>query len=412
MTYDLESQVLRAPLALQADIVAVVPSAQVKNGKVEFEKDQLPFSLFDTKEEFFATVHKRHLTKDVVIRAFDGSPYYHSSTTGVAQLGTTPVHDYLVPNAVVYFHFLELLENLSQAESVSFEFVDKFSRTAGRVTFAAPVDKKKVVLSFPVTGLPHIDPIDYSRAFAEFEENLRSEKNVLPGLTKSALIGKLCALGSTVGVPEFFRHLEAILGEAKLNFGVYIHELSLESIQKDYRNFRKEYFKEQNEIISKLTSQLIALPVSLAGSAFAVYKLNEYPAAIYVILVGIVFYGLYSSHVAKLFWEDAKNLERVSQDDYEYIRSNEFFAKHDNELKEFKRAYEWVERRLRKIKGSIHMYYYGTWMSGFGIIGLGIDLRHHLQPMAYVVLALLLGCIVIGTAQYTLFSEGMDTEEE
>ncbi|MBK8583310.1 MAG: hypothetical protein IPL86_16275 [Flavobacteriales bacterium] len=53
MTYDLESQVLRAPLALQLDIVAVVPSAQVKNGKVQFEKGSAPFSFFDTKKSSF-----------------------------------------------------------------------------------------------------------------------------------------------------------------------------------------------------------------------------------------------------------------------------------------------------------------------------------------------------------------------
>jgi len=404
--------VLRAPLALRQSIEEVVPTVQEKNGKVEFEKDQLPFSFFDSKEEFFETVRQKHLTKDVVIRTFDGRLYFHSATTEVALLGSEPAKDYLIPNALVYFKLLALWEELSQKESVSFEFIDRFSRPTGRAIFAAPVDKKKIVIEFPQTGMPHLDRSDFRNVFAEFEENVRSNKDVLPGLIKSALIHKLYALGSKVGVPDFFRHLESILGEAKLNFGVYIHELSLQSIQKDYRNFRKEYFEEQNEIISKLTSQLIALPVSLAGSAFAVYKLNDYPAAIYVILVGIIFYGFYSSHVAKLFWEDTKNLERVSQDDYSYIRSNEFFTKHDKELDEFKRSYEWVERRLKKIKDSIQMYYYGTWLSGFGIVGLGIGLLHSVQPMAYALFAMLLGGIVVGVAQQYLFLAEIDTAEK
>lgn len=412
MTYASDTQLLRAPLELRKSIEALVQTAKEKNGKIEFEKDQLPFSYFDTQEEFFATVRQQHLTKDVVIRQFEGATYYHSVDNETATLGSEPATDFLIPNAIVYFNLLALLEKLGQMESVSFEFVDKFSRTAGKATFAAPVDKKKIVIEFPVAGIPHFDRSDFRDVFAEFEKKVQSDKDVLPGLIKSALIQKLYALGSKVGVPEFLRNLSSILGEAELNFGVYIHELSLQSIQKDYRNFRKEYFKEQNEIISKLTSQLIALPVSLAGSAFAVYKLNQYPAAICVILIGIVFYGLYSSHVAKLFWDDAKNLEQVSLDDDNYIRTNGFFTKHDKELDGFKRSYEWVERRLNKIKSSIQMYYYGTWMSGLGIIGLGIGLLHRFQPLVYAIAGLLLGGILIGVGQQYLFRIEIESAEK
>ena len=134
-----------------------------------------------------------------------------------------------------------------------------------------------------------------------------------------------------------------------LNYNVFLHELSLDKIKTDYKEYKQKYFASQNDILSKISTQVLALPISIAASAFSLFNLKGELFPTLIVIFGLVSYIIYVTFIVKIYFSDINNLNILSQRDFQILKIHPFFNENKDELNYF----EDIKDNLFEIEGGI-----------------------------------------------------------
>lgn len=415
MEYDsLETKELRFDSNVP-DIKTVLENAKIeieeKYQKLCFEKSTLPFSYYNNYLEYKSEVTQKALNKDCVIHDYAENSYlwYESHSNSTFEDEIKVESNFLFSNTKIYFEFLEFLEQKAEHNLGEPDFTDFYSKTNRKIILASVSDKKRITFTYPQTGLPELDfSLDYSKDFREFVR-LFSENNYYPIFLKNSIISNLSNGGENL-FSTFFESLNKINLDAKLNFNVYLHQLSLDKIKAEYKEYKQKYYSSQSDILSKISSQVLALPISIAGSAFALYKLEDAKFALALICLGLVGFIIYLSNMMNIYWNDLKTLKKQMGYDYQAIKNQDFFIENETELNHFKFINDDLTERVRKLKNSLKIFSGCIWVMDVSLIIYGVSLIFELDTAALVML-FLAGMLIYAVLDvYVIFPKEKDNK--
>ena len=335
-----------------------------KQQKLCFEKSKLPFSFYSDLVEYKKEVTHHALNKDCVIHLYEGEAYlwYELKSDSTFKNRERVEENYVFSNAKTYFNLLNFLRKKSNHVPGESDFTDFFSKTNRKIILASLSNQRRITFVYPQVGLPELDfETDYKCKFEEFR-NLFTENKHFPIFLKNSIISTLDNKVKNSFL-HFFQHLGKINLDAKLNFNVYLHQLSIDKIKSEYKEYKQKYYNTQSDILSKLSSQVFALPISIAGTAFALYKLEDAKFALVIICLGLIGFIVYLSNLVSIYRNDLKILNQQIQREFETISDQVFFIENPSELKYFKEIKIDLEKRVNKLYTSIKIFSVCIWLS-------------------------------------------------
>jgi len=366
-----------------------------KAGKLCVEKINFPFTYFINIDEFKNEVRYMHLKKDCVIHNYEDSYLFFSKHDNRTLSNGKEVDAYIFNNAICYFKSKDFFKSNYRYNNGEFEFTDFYSDTDCVIGFSLPGDKNRLVFEFPKTGLPNISfTEDYSKNYEEFVSVFKESKHH-PIFLKNAMVSNLLQSGNDI-YKSFFEKLVKINRDAKLNFNVYLHELSFDKIKAEYKDYKKKYYGSQNDILNKISSQVLALPVSVAGSAFALFKLKDSIPALVLICFALIAFVIYVSYVVSIYWSDIKIMNRQMKYDYSLIKEHEFFKNNEDELNHFEEIYSDIKNRVNKLKNSLKLINGLVWLLNIGLIIYSFNLIFNMNAIVNFM------TIIVGALTYAI----------
>lgn len=340
-----------------------------RNQSIIIEKENLPYAYFHDEIEFYAEVNKSHIEKNVVISNYEVENQSLILEDKKVYLSGKETQNSLFDNALAYFEAIQFFKNChDNDDQENFEFVDFYSEANNSIIFSSISEKRRLKLKFkPVGTIPLNTEVNYFSKFSEFKDTYTKERNHFHTFLKNAMISNIASF-SGIKFEAFFYKIEKILNDAKLNFNVYLQGLSLEKIQTEYSEYKQAYFKNQNEILSKISNQVAAFPFSIAAISFSLFKLSGNDFPLILIVLGLVGYVFYTSFLARLLTLDLQKLDKGIDHDFRNLSNQKFFEEHQDELNYFSSIKQDLSERIKKLKLGLFFFVSIVWVVSFGLI--------------------------------------------
>jgi len=364
-------------------------SYELKQNRICIKKNKLPFVYFDNEIEFTNQVKDEDFNRPIIINNYAEISNYLYFENNLTYLNDELSKIKLIKNAQAVKETKCLFKDLSNKEKYGIEIVDNYSISNLVITFISLKDKTKVNLEFKPTGTLKLNnEIDYSEKICTLVEYLTKENKQFSVFLKNSIISNLI-YDETNAFELFFERIDKILYEAKLNYNVFLHELSLDKIKTDYKEYKQKFFASQNDILSKITTQVIALPVSIAVSAFSLYNLKGEIFPTIIVLFGLISYIIYVTFILSIYFSDITNLNTMAQRDYKILKKHPFFKENIEELTYFNEIKNNLFDRLKSLKKGLNIFTFIMWISStclvfFSLKMLSITFNNLLIPFLIV----------------------------
>lgn len=412
--YDVEST-KSISFPMDAKVEKILTVCQVDFDKIQneivFQKSNLPFSFFQDLKEYKNEVNHKSLKRDCVINFYKKDVYLWFDANSSISYFNEELNEknHIFSNSISYFELLDFFEKESVATNTDFEFTDFFSKTTRKITLASIIERKKISFIYPQTGIPDLSFENNYREDFNLFQKLYGENNYYPVFLKNSILSKLDGTNGEV-FKDFFDKLNLICKEAKLNFGVYLHNLSLDKIKSDYRDFKKKYYSVQNDILSKISSQIIALPLSIAGSAFAINKLKDSTFGVIAICIGLLLFLVYMSYIISIYWKDLIIVQREMKRDYTLLSEQPFFTDNLEELEYFDEIKSDLNNRIGTLKNSIRIFSVSIWLMAFILTLYAINLLWSPSLIPNLMYTFGFMMIYAGIDNYLIFKDRVEKE--
>ncbi|MCZ8163042.1 MAG: hypothetical protein O9275_20455, partial [Microcystis sp. LE19-196.1B] len=303
--------------------------------RLTIDRNQLAF--YSSKDEF-KKVNTSFDLQSVLI--LDGSRNY-SFINGKTFINFEEKQDFFYfSNASCYLEFILFLKSLISSDEKEFHFIDSYNFDFRRITMINFSEKGRLNISYSAE-IPDFDTsIDYSKGFRLFKDCFQPENKSLPKFLKSEIIKLGQSFDENKRLKNIFESLEKITEKAYINFDVYLNEISVEKLKKDYDDLKTKYFKELSETLGKITQKLIGLPIGVSTSLIAIDRLSGSPQFLFLLLSVIVSTSIVLSALINANLKDLNDLKEIFLIDYKVLSENKFFSKYPKELDLFSRIKE------------------------------------------------------------------------
>lgn len=321
----------------------------------EIDVSTLEFYFYFDETDFKERVNRDFWDKPIYI--LSEMVMYKPDTYTVSALGKV-VNDYfLIPNNHLYFQLLAFLKEHEHQEDSIFYFVDYFSWDVRTIVFTTLKKEGKLNIRFNASGLDLPHDIHLKENLERLKLAFQDANKNFPKFIKNELISELSKYHVKERMVKLLENFVGILNLAEQNFEIYLHDLSLENIKKDYIEHKNKYFNQSREILSKLTNQVIGLPITIAASVFSTYKVSDSISTLIIILFVFLLYSMYSIFLLKLQKDDIRDLKATFEKDYESLKGSTFFIKFKAELIDFEVARNQISNRFKHLLTGINIYY-------------------------------------------------------
>ena len=162
--------------------------------------------------------------------------------------------------------------------------------------------------------------------------------------------------------------------KAKINFEVYLNNISIDTLKKDYDQFKSKYFNEISEILIKLTHKILGLPIGIATILFTISKIEDNNTKFLIlILIAIIITSIYLGILLKVNFDDLKYLSKIHLNDYNYLANNNFFKKYPDELSTFNEIKNRIDNKISFLTLISRSYFWVLGISNITITWLILE---------------------------------------
>ena len=267
--------------------------------------------------------------------------------------------------------------------------MDFFNRGLNKIVFSSSEGQGRIILNFP-RGIPPFDEaVDYAAPLRELREGFNEHNKNLPVFIKNELISHLKRFPDDQKMFRLFTEMDTIIDNAKVNFNVFLHELSIEKIKREYKEYKDKYFNQINSILGKLSGQVIALPVTILGAAYAIEKADVSMQVQVIILIAIALTSVLLVFFLRLYKSELEFISRTFEKEYATIRNSNFFLDHQDELEDFNLIERHIRGRIRFVRHFIGAYYWIMTLFNVVLIAF-ILLNLNISPLIVLAVAVLL----------------------
>lgn len=301
---------------------------------------------------------------------------------------------FLFSNSISYLNFLKKLKELEEEIDGSFHFIDSYNRDTRKITLVSLAEKSRLNINYE-NSIPFFNElIDYKIGFEKFNNCFNNDNKNLSRFLKTTTINTVINYNTSERIKLFFENLDSIVYKAKVNFEVYLNELSLDKVKKEYDDVKTKYFNNLSEVLSKLTTSILTLPIGIATLLFSIEKLKEIPIYLYLLIAIILTTSLFLSSLLKINYTDLLFTKKLLNKDYKTLIENNFFTKYEEEKNIFDEVKKRITRRIDFLKIIVESYFWLMNISNLFIIGL---ILYYLKLNTFqILIPLLLIFLIIG----------------
>ena len=187
---------------------------------------------------------------------------YDSNTKEVA-CSNPKSHSYLISNTLYYLKL--------QNYFISNSFSEYYNSALSEVVYFSN-SKGIYHLKIPIVSEKLDESKDFSNIIASTILELQAKDYNL--LFKDLLFDFVISKTEN-GFVEMINQLESINSETNRNYQIALKKFSFDTLKNDLQKKKEEYFTSTREILAKVFSQVVIIPVSIGASVFATYKVEN-----------------------------------------------------------------------------------------------------------------------------------------
>ena len=324
-------------------------------GEKEIDLNELPFNSFYDEDDFLKRINRNSWNKSIFI--YCKNIFYFTEQQITYQANLLNENFFLILNNHYCYKFFEFLKLQEHQESSAFYFVDYFSWDTYHLVLTSLKKDGKVDILLPKVGLSLYEDVKLPSAVSDFIDAFNENNKHYPKFIKTELIARLTKIEKSKRLETLLLNLKEIIYVASQNFEIYLHDLSLENLKKDFIEQKNKYFMQLRDILSKLTNQIIGLPIAIGVSVFSTYKVSDSPSTLFLVLFVFFLYALFTIYLLKLQKEDIQDLKLNFQSDFKTLSESEYFVKFSDELKTFEKVKNNLNLRINSLIVALNYYF-------------------------------------------------------
>ncbi len=353
------------------EVLAKCKSLNIETEKIQTKLRLLTNSIqtkvFDSVETFLKTKEINNQSNFLIFNNANIVSYINEATFLDFQ---TKSDYYLIKNTKTFLEFQSFLKEQEKEIDGTFHFVDSYNKDLRKIIFVSLSEKGRLNISYELAS-PHFDESqDFCRGFERYKACFGEENSSLAKFLKSATINLVSNYPIESRFKQYFENLNEIVDKARINFEVYLNELSIDKIKKDYDDVKSKYFNGLSDILSKLSQNIIALPIGIAAILFAIEKIKNEPSFLYLLIIAILITSIYVSLLLRVHFKDLIYIQKVFNYDYGLLIENNFFKKYPQESTLFSEIKERINDRVKFLKLVIESYFWVMNLANLFIVGL------------------------------------------
>jgi hypothetical protein len=294
--------------------------------------------------------------KDIIILNFSDDSYCYNKNEDCCYKNFRKDENcFLFSNTQSFFRLISFLKKQEHKEDHQFYFVDYFNKDNRRIIITSSAKQGKLTIGYE-QGVPNFPLNTFIKNNVERFIDSFNQKQ-LPKFIKTELFNVLPSCMEQEKRLEYLvNHLAIILERAEQNFEIYLNDLSLDNFKKQYLDFRIKYFNLFRDILAKITTQVLAFPLSITAAAFATYKVTGNAMLAYSIVGAFIIFSIYSIFMLGAYIQDINENSNLFTREYDDLSKNSFFTKYPSELCHFESTNQFVNKRHIFLRNSIWIY--------------------------------------------------------
>jgi hypothetical protein len=322
--------------------------------KLRLLTKSIKMKVFKSLDEFLYTKEIKDDSNFLIFDSENPISYFDCNTYE----NFKPSGSHLVTNLKSYLDFLSLLKKHESETDDAFHFVDSYHKDSRRISFVSLSEHGRLNITYGLQA-PNFDSSkDLRIGFEKFKSCFDNENKSLVKFLKSATISIASNFPSDVRLKTLFESLDDIVYKARVNFEVYLNNLSIDKIKKDYDEVKSKYFNSLNDILSNLSQKILALPIGIAAILFAIDRINDSDFFLIFILTAIIITSVYLSLLLRVHFKDLLYISRIFHYDYKTLLENNFFFKYPDEKQLFEEIKTRITERISFLKTIVESYYW------------------------------------------------------
>jgi hypothetical protein len=236
--------------------------------------------------------------------------------------------------------------------------VDHFNSDSRNIIFTSLKKEGKLSVPYPAT-LPTLDKrFNLKKRVQRLIDCFAPQNKHLPKFIKAELFNFLAKEERTGRLQILLQRLDEIIDFAEQNHEIYLSDLSLENLKREYFEHKEKYFQQAREILGRITTQIIALPLSITASAFAVYRVDNAPEIQVLICLVFTIYSCYMVFIIKIYKQDIFEIKKQSEGDMTKIKKSNFFTTYPGEIVEFEKIANRIAAKIDTLWAIVQIYYF------------------------------------------------------
>ncbi|RNL88524.1 hypothetical protein ED312_08740 [Sinomicrobium pectinilyticum] len=363
---------------------------KVRTEEINIDYSNLGFKVFENANDYLTEGNVRK-EGNILILNFDETTISRIDNNSYVDFELKESF-YFFSNAKNYLDFIDFLKAQDQETEDAFHFIDYANGINRKIVLTSLTEKSRLILKY-YKEIPNFSSkIDYSRSFNQFKNCFAQENQNLPKFLKSSLIKYASRCQYNERTKLVFENLSSIVDDAKMTFEIFINNLSIDKIRKDYDDYKSQYFNEVAEILKKITQQIIGFPVVIASTLFAIEKVKGNPIFLWILAGVILITTVYLILLLNMNYKDLDYVKHLSDRDYDSIKGNNFFVKFPDEFVVFQKIKNRISTRIRNLLIVCESYF---WILGVSNTIMICLMLHHLEVPN-------MGIVFIGLAILTI----------
>lgn len=341
---------------------------KIREETLHIQKKAMPMSVYSDFTSYLK-ISEINVSENVLILNIGTLPYSLIEDTTYVNFEQKN-DNYFFKNALYFNDFIEYLKTHSFDTDETFVFIDYLNDISRKIVLTSLVDKGRLIIKYYNHVENFNENIDLSISLIDFKKCFEEQNYHLPKFLKSSIIEYASRFEAEIRIFKIYETLGEIVDKAKINFEVYLNNLSIDKIRKEYDDYKSKYFKEVSEILNNLTHKIIGLPIFISTILFAIEKSRDNILFLVFLIVVILITNFYVVLLLKINIDDLTYIKRIVNQDFDSLKENNFFTKYPKELIFFTKIKSHILGRVDYLGVISESYFWILGLANISIIGL------------------------------------------
>lgn len=360
-----EAILLSEELAIQIEVI---------HDKLRLITSSISTKIYDSINSFLFNTELSESSDILIIDNTDSISFFE----GLTYLNFELKEIYLINNQKVYLDFLSFLKKYEIEAEDSFHFVDSYNRDLRKISFVSLSENGRLNINYDLKAPLFDTSKSLSKSFEKFTACFDDQNKSLLKFLKTSIISSASNFPKEKRLQLLIESLDEIVEKARINFEVYLNNLSIDKIKKDYDEVKSKYFDSLSNLLSNVTQKIIALPIGISATLFTVEKTTDSSFYLIFILCAIITTSIYLSIILGINNKDLRYISKIFHADYSSLLENNFFHKRPEERIVFEEIKAIIVDKIWRLEIIIESYY---WIMNLANVVIGIFILSKLDIM-------------------------------